>query len=145
MTAVAIIIKIPYLVNNDFVNSNFSTLAKFSISHIPTVSNNQSPIIYAIAPPIMEPSVAAKTIGRARFLSATIAGVIKTSGGTKRNIDSHTVIKNTTHAYQGCDDLSKTLFMIFIMPIIDDLKNRFNIFIIFLVFFIYQCIIAARD
>jgi hypothetical protein len=73
------------------------------------VSNNQYPIIYAIAPPTIEPIVAAKVIGNARFLSATIAGVIKTSGGIKRNIDSHTVIKNTTHAYQGFAEFSKIL------------------------------------
>lgn len=54
---------------------------------------------YAIMPPTIDPNVAAKTTGNARFLFAIIGGVIKTSGGIKRNIDSHTVIKNTNQVY----------------------------------------------
>ena len=96
-------------------------------------------------PPIIEPNAAANTIGRARFLSATIAGVMNTSGGIKRNTDSHTVIKNTTHEYQGLDDLSKILLMIFIKFILYDLIFMFNTFNNLLVFFIYQCIIAAKE
>ena len=93
----------------------------------------------------MEPIAAANTIGRARFLSATIAGVINTSGGIKRKTDSHTVIKNTTHAYQGCEDLSKILLMIFMKVILYDLNFMFNTFNNLLVFFIYRCIIAAKE
>ena len=115
--AVPIIINTPYLVNKFFVNSNFSILATCSINHIPTVSNNHKPIIYAIAPPTNDPNAAAIVTGSARFLFATIAGVIKTSGGMNKNIDSNTVITNTTQAYQGSADLSKTLFIIFIIRI----------------------------
>jgi len=121
-------------VKSDFVNSNFSILAKCSINHIPTVSNNQRPIRYAIAPPTIEPSAAAKTIGLARFLSATIAGVMKTSGGIKRNTDSQIVIKKTIQAYHGLEDLSKILCMIFIGAIIYDLLFLFNRLIIYLCF-----------
>ena len=57
--------------------------------------------MYAIAPPIIEPIDVAIVIGNARFLSETIAGVMNTSGGIKRNIDSNIVITKTTHAYHG--------------------------------------------
>lgn len=122
------------MLNKDLVKSNFSIDAKFSISHIPTVSNSHSPIRYVIRPPTIDPNAAANTIGRARFLSEIIAGVIKTSGGINKNIDSHIVIKNTTHEYQGREDLSKILFIIFIRFNIDDLLILFNTLIIYLCF-----------
>ena len=82
--------------------------------------------MYAIAPPTKEPIAAAVTIGNARFLSATIAGVMNTSGGIKRNIDSHIVMKNTTHAYQGEADFSKILFINFMCVILGLFKMFFN-------------------
>ena len=54
--------------------------------------------MYEIAPPTIDPSVVAITIGNARLRFAIIAVVMKTSGGTNKNMDSHTVIKNTIHA-----------------------------------------------
>lgn len=50
-------------------------------------------------PPTIDPSAAAMVIGTARFLFAIIGGVIKTSGGINKNIDSQMVSKNTTHEY----------------------------------------------
>lgn len=55
--------------------------------------------MYDIAPPMIEPNIAAIVIGNARRRFAIIAGVIKTSGGIKRNIDSQIVIINTIHQY----------------------------------------------
>ena len=97
VTAVKKIINTPCLINRLCANSNFSMLAKFSIIHMPTESNSHMPIAYAIAPPTIEPNVAAKKTGTARFLFAIIGGVIKTSGGINRNIDSNTVIMKTIH------------------------------------------------
>ena len=135
VTAVIKMIKIPCLINILCANSNFSMVAKFSISHTPTVSNSQSPIIYAIAPPTTEPKAAAVTVGIARFLFAIIGGVIKTSGGTNKNTDSHTVIKNTNHEYMRVSDFFNinslnfiqtllTLYMYDIIP--DEQKASFN-------------------
>jgi hypothetical protein len=60
--------------------------------------------MYANAPPTKEPNDAATVIGNARFFDATIAGVMKTSGGTNKNIDSQMVKKNTIHEYVGLSD-----------------------------------------
>lgn len=95
VTAVNTMMNTPCFKNICCAISNFSTDAKFSISHIPTVSNNHNPIIYAIAPPTIEPIDADKTVGMVRFLFAIIGGVMKTSGGINKNMDSQTVIKNT--------------------------------------------------
>ena len=97
VTAVKKIINTPCLINKLCAISNFSMLAKFSINQIPTESNNHNPMQYAIMPPTIDPNVAAKTTGTARRLFAIIGGVIKTSGGINKNIDSQTVIKNTNH------------------------------------------------
>lgn len=93
---------------------------------------------------MIEPSAAAKVIETARFLLAMIAGVMNTSGGINKNMDSHTVIKNTTQAYQGFADLSKILFINFTDVIIKYFELMFNCLNNLLVFFIYQCIIAAK-
>ena len=88
----------PYLPNIgltvDSINSGFENV---SINHTPTESYSHMPIMYANAPPTIEPNAAATVIGRARFLFAMMGGVMKTSGGMNRNIDSHIVSKNTTH------------------------------------------------
>ena len=98
VTAVRTIINIPYLLNIGLIavsiNSGFENV---SINHMPTESYNHRPIIYAIAPPTIDPRDAAIVIGRARFLFAIIGGVMNTSGGTNKNIDSHMVRKNTNH------------------------------------------------
>lgn len=60
--------------------------------------------MYAAAPPTSDPSAAAMVIGNARFLSAMMGGVIKTSGGMNRNIDSQNVRKKTTQENAGCPD-----------------------------------------
>lgn len=73
-------------------------------SHMPTESNSHIPIIYAIAPPMIDPSVAAIVIGTARCRFAIIGGVMNTSGGTNKNTDSHTVNIKTTHEYAGLSD-----------------------------------------
>ena len=99
VTAVKKIMNTPCFINMLCANSNFSILAKLFINHTPTESNNHNPMQYAIMPPTIEPNVAANTTGTARFLFAIIGGVIKTSGGIKRNIDSQTVIKKTSHVY----------------------------------------------
>lgn len=95
----------PYLENIGFmavsINSGFE---KVFINQTPTESYNHAPIKYANAPPTIEPNAAATVMGRARFLFAMMGGVIKTSGGTNRNIDSHIVRKNTIHAYAGLSD-----------------------------------------
>ena len=105
VTAVSTIINMPYLVNIGFIavsiNSGFENV---SINHMPTESYSHIPIIYAIAPPTSEPNAAATVIGRARFFDATIAGVMNTSGGTNKNMDSHIVKKNTIHEYDGLAD-----------------------------------------
>lgn len=102
VTAVRTIINIPCRKNIARANSKRSADAKFSISHSPTESNKNIPIRYANMPPTNEPTAAATVIGNARRRSAIMAGVIKTSGGMKRNVDSQIVIKNTTHVYMGC-------------------------------------------
>lgn len=98
VTAVRTIINIPYLLNIGLIavsiNSGFENV---SINHTPTESYNHRPIIYAIAPPTIDPRDAAIVIGSARFLFAIIGGVMNTSGGTNKNIDSHMVRKNTNH------------------------------------------------
>lgn len=100
VTAVKTIIKIPYLVNIGLMAFSINSgLEKVFINHIPTESHNHAPIIYAIAPPTMEPRDAAIVIGTARFLFAIIGGVIKTSGGTNKNIDSKMVSIKTIHEY----------------------------------------------
>lgn len=99
VTAVKKIMNMPCLINKLCAISNFSILAKFSINQTPTESNNHNPMQYAIMPPTIEPNVAAITTGTARFLLAIIGGVIKTSGGINKNIDSQTVIKNTIQVY----------------------------------------------
>ena len=83
------------------INSGFE---KVSINHLPTDSYSQNPIMYANAPPTIEPSDAAIVMGKARFLFAIIGGVIKTSGGINKNIDSQMVRKNTIHEYQRDSD-----------------------------------------
>jgi len=108
VNAVRAIIKIPCVINNCCAISNFSILAKFSISHIPTESNKKYPIRYEIAPPTIDPIDAAVAIGTARRRLAMMGGAIKTSGGTNKNIDSHTVNIKTIHAYAGCSDFFNT-------------------------------------
>ena len=106
VTAVRTIINIPYFVNiGSIVVSINSRLENVSINHRPTESYSHIPIIYAIAPPTIEPNAAAMVIGMARFLFAIIGGVINTSGGMNRNIDSHIVNKNTIHEYARDSDL----------------------------------------
>lgn len=105
VTAVSTIINMPYRENIGLIavsiNSGFENVV---ISHMPTESYSHAPIIYAIAPPTIEPNAAANVIGSARRLFAIIGGVIKTSGGTNRNTDSQIVRKNTIHAYAGLSD-----------------------------------------
>lgn len=105
VTAVSTIINMPYRENIGLIavsiNSGFENVV---ISHTPTESYSHAPIIYAIAPPTIEPNAAATVMGRARFLFAIIGGVIKTSGGTNKNIDSQIVSKNTIHVYMGLSD-----------------------------------------
>ena len=98
VTAVKTIINIPYLVNIGLIAVSINSgLENVSISQIPTESYSHIPIKYAIAPPTREPSAADTVIGNARFFDATIAGVMNTSGGINKNIDSHMVKKNTIH------------------------------------------------
>ncbi len=99
VTAVKNIINRPCLMNRLCANSNFAMVAKCSIIHTPTESNTHNPIQYAMVPPTIEPSVAANTTGTARFLFAMIGGVIKTSGGMNKNMDSQTVKIKTIHVY----------------------------------------------
>ena len=98
VTAVNTIINIPYFENIGLIavsiNSGFENV---SINQIPTESYSHIPIMYAIAPPTIDPNDAATVIGTARRLFAIIGGVINTSGGINKNIDSHTVRKNTIH------------------------------------------------
>ena len=115
VTAVRTMINIPYFVNIGLIavsiNSGFENV---SISQIPTESYSHMPIMYAIAPPTNEPNAAATVIGRARFLDATIAGVIKTSGGMNKNMDSQIVKKNTIHEYDffsDCFNMCSTSFI----------------------------------
>jgi hypothetical protein len=107
-------INMPFLANICFANSNLSIVAKLFISQTPTESNNHSPIKYVIAPPINDPNAAEIVTGRARFLSATIGGVMNASGGINKNIDSQTVRKNTTQTNAGCADFFKILSINFI-------------------------------
>ena len=108
VTAVRTIIRTPYFVNIgrtvDSINSGFENVI---ISHVPTESYSHAPIRYAIAPPTIDPNIAATTIGTARRLFAIMGGVIKTSGGMNKNIDSHTVKINTIHEYAGRSDCFK--------------------------------------
>lgn len=108
VNAVIKIINRPCFTNKLCAISNFSIVAKFWTSHTPIESNSQNPIMYAIAPPTRLPNAAAIVIGTARRRFAMIGGVIKTSGGTNKNIDSHTVKINTIHEYAGCSDFCKT-------------------------------------
>ncbi len=105
VTAVNTIINIPYFENIGFIvdsiNAGFENV---SINQTPTESYNHNPIIYAMAPPTIDPSDAATVIGRARRLFAIIGGVMKTSGGINKNIDSHMVRKNTNHEYPRDSD-----------------------------------------
>lgn len=98
VTAVRTIINIPYFVNIGLIavsiNSGFENVF---ISHMPTESYSHAPIIYAMAPPTSEPNAAAMVIGRARFLFAIMGGVMKTSGGINKKMDSQIVSKNTSH------------------------------------------------
>ena len=98
VTAVSTIINMPYLLNigliADSINSGFENV---SINHTPTESYSHNPIIYAIAPPTIDPRDAAIVMGRARRLFAMIGGVIKTSGGMNKNMDSQMVKKKTSH------------------------------------------------
>lgn len=96
VTAVNTMINIPYLENIGLIavsiNSGFVNVF---IIHCPNESHSHAPIIYAKMPPTIEPNDAAIVIGRARFLLAMIGGVINTSGGINKNIDSQTVNINT--------------------------------------------------
>ena len=98
VTAVSTIISMPYLLNIGFIavsiNSGFVNV--FTI-HTPNESHNHAPIIYANIPPTIDPNDAAIVIGRARRLFAIIGGVINTSGGINKNIDSQMVSINTIH------------------------------------------------
>ena len=98
VTAVSTIISMPYLLNLGFIavsiNSGFVNV--FTI-HTPSESHNHAPIIYANIPPTIDPNDAAIVIGRARRLFAIIGGVINTSGGINKNIDSQMVKINTIH------------------------------------------------
>ena len=108
VTAVRTIIMMPYLLNIGLiVDSINSGLENVSINHVPTESYSHRPIMYAIAPPTMDPSDAATVIGTARFLFAMMGGVIKTSGGMNKNMDSHIVNKNTIHEYARDSDFFK--------------------------------------
>ena len=105
VTAVSTIINMPYFENIGLIVLSIRAgFENVSISHIPTESYSHIPIIYANAPPTIEPKLAAMVIGNARRLFAIIGGVIKTSGGINRNIDSHIVNKNTTHEYARDSD-----------------------------------------
>ena len=105
VTAVSTIINMPYFENIGLIVLSIRAgFENVSINHIPTESYSHIPIIYANAPPTIEPKLAAMVIGNARRLFAIIGGVIKTSGGINRNIDSHIVNKNTTHEYARDSD-----------------------------------------
>lgn len=104
VTAVKNSMNTPWRMNNSWAVWNCSGLETLFISQTPTESNSHIPIMYAIAPPIIEPSVAAIVIGTARRRFAMMGGAMNTSGGTNKNIDSHTVNMNTTHEYAGCSD-----------------------------------------
>ena len=106
VTAVITIIHMPYKSNMGSTDVSINTGSEnVFISHVPTDSYSQNPIMYANAPPTIEPSDAAIVMGKARFLFAIIGGVIKTSGGINKNIDSQMVRKNTIHEYQRDSDL----------------------------------------
>lgn len=104
VTADRKMIKMPWRANMSCAAANRSVDAKVSISQTPIESNSHNPIMYVIVVPISDPNAAAMTTGTARFLSATMGGVIKTSGGTNRNIDSHIVRKHTIQTIDGCAD-----------------------------------------
>ena len=128
VTAVIKIISTPYLTNICCANWNCSIVAKFSINHTPTESNSHSPIIYAIAPPTIDPIDAATTVGTARRRFATIGGVIKTSGGTNKKIDSATVITNTKNEYMRVSALANINSPNFIINL--SVYSRLNPFVI---------------
>ena len=132
VTAVSTIISMPYLLNIGFIavsiNSGFENV---SINHTPTESYSHIPIIYAIAPPTIDPRLAAIVMGNARFLFAIIGGVIKTSGGINKNIDSHIVNKNTIHEYARDSDFFKINSENFIyIPVLKNLLDCNLIFYI---------------
>ncbi len=98
----------PYLLNIGLIVDSISSgLENVSISQMPTESYSHIPIRYAIAPPTMEPRLAAMVMGTARFLFAMIGGVMKTSGGMNKNMDSHMVKKKTSHEYPRDSDFCK--------------------------------------
>ena len=116
VTAVKTMINIPYFVNIGLIAVSINSgLENVSINHIPTESYSHIPIKYAIAPPTSDPSDAAIVIGNARFFDATMAGVIKTSGGINKNIDSQIVRKNTIHEYAGLSDFFNICSISFIV------------------------------
>lgn len=126
VTAVKTIINMPYLLNIGLmavsINSGFVNVF---IIHMPSESHNHAPIRYAIMPPTIEPSAAAIVIGNARFLFAMIGGVINTSGGINKNIDSQIVKKNTIHEYARLSDLLNIYSANFIylsVPMVDSKK-----------------------
>ena len=106
VTAVKTIIKIPYLLNIGFIAFSINSgLENVFINHKPTESHSHAPIMYAIAPPTIDPNAVAIVIGTARFLFAMIGGVINTSGGMNKNIDSQIVNINTIQEYARLSDL----------------------------------------
>ena len=117
VTAVKTIINIPYFVNIGLIavsiNSGFENV---SINQMPTESYSHIPIKYANAPPTNDPSDAATVIGIARFFDATMAGVMNTSGGINKNMDSQIVRKNTIHEYAGLSDFFNICSTSFISP-----------------------------
>ena len=117
VTAVKTIINIPYFVNIGLIavsiNSGFENV---SINQMPTESYSHIPIKYANVPPTNDPSDAATVIGIARFFDATMAGVMNTSGGINKNMDSQIVRKNTIHEYAGLSDFFNICSTSFISP-----------------------------
>lgn len=109
------------------INSGFE---KVLINQIPSESHSHAPIIYAIAPPTSEPKDVATAIGMARFLLAIIGGVINTSGGINRNIDSNTVNMNTIQEYVRLSDLLRIYSANFI-SIAFSVKNLLDCNLIF--------------
>ncbi len=105
VTAVRTIISMPYLLNIGLIAVSINSgLENVSINHMPMESYSHRPIIYAIAPPTIEPMDAAIVMGRARCLFAMMGGVMNTSGGINKNMDSHIVMKNTSHEYPRDSD-----------------------------------------
>ncbi len=102
------IIRKPYFANIVWAVANCEADAKLLIIHIPTESNSHIPIIYEIAPPTIDPKDVAKNTGKARRLSATIGGAMKTSGGMNKNMESNTVRIKTTQRADLCADFCKS-------------------------------------